>query len=68
MTQLELDFAPPESPIEEAAQRARQRVIDGLVDAWGRVRPDGPRAPPLTPAQQRAYDAYRERRGAARGR
>jgi hypothetical protein len=45
------------SVIDHLAQAARQRVLDGKVDAWGRENPDGPRLT-LTDAQRRAYDAY----------
>lgn len=42
------------SPVEAMAQRGRQRIVDGLVDLWGKHCPDGPRQK-LTPAQRRAY-------------
>jgi hypothetical protein len=44
--------------MEAMAQDARQRVIDGKVDASGRENPDGPRAEPLTEAQWLAYRLY----------
>ncbi len=54
MTQLDL-FAYAPSVVERLAQAARQRIVDGVVDEWGRHRPDGPRML-LTEPQQRAYN------------
>lgn len=41
--------------VERLAQEGRQRIVDGVVDAWGKHRPEGPRKT-LTEAQRRAYD------------
>ena len=43
-----------QEPVEAMAQRGRQRIVDGLVDEWGKHCPDGPRQK-LRPAQLRAY-------------
>jgi hypothetical protein len=51
MKQLALTLV---SPVEAMAQRGRQRIVDGIVDLWGKHCPDGPRRK-LTPAQLRAY-------------
>jgi hypothetical protein len=40
--------------VERLAQEARQRIVDGVVDEWGKHCPDGPRKR-LTDAQWRAY-------------
>jgi hypothetical protein len=40
--------------VERLAQEGRQRIVDGVVDEWGKHRPDGPRKR-LTDAQWRAY-------------
>lgn len=42
------------SPVEAMAQRGRQRIVDGIVDLWGKHCPDGPRQK-LKPRQLRAY-------------
>jgi hypothetical protein len=62
MTQLQLfESTAHVSLIERFAQEGRQRIVDGIVDAYGCHRPEGPRMK-LTVAQQRAYDlALRER-------
>jgi hypothetical protein len=62
VTQLPLDFTPHHSAIELMAQASRQRVLDGVVDAWGKHRPEGPRKQ-LTEAQRRAYDQHQGRAG-----
>ncbi len=49
---------------ERLAQEARQRIVEGIVDAWGRHRPDGPRKV-LTAAQRRAYEQALEDQHAA---
>lgn len=54
MMQLDL-FAPRWTILDRLAQQGRQRIIDGMVDEWGKHSPVGPRKK-LTPAQQRAYD------------
>lgn len=63
MTQLPLDLNPvpvidyPLSVIDHLAQAGRQRVLDGVVDAWGKHNPDGPRKQ-LGAGQRRAYEEY----------
>lgn len=59
VTQLELDWAPRITVIDRLAHAGRQRIIDGIVDAWGRHRPEGPRKQ-LTPAQERAHEMFAE--------
>ena len=42
--------------VERFAQESRQRIVDGVVDEWGKDCPEGPRKK-LTEAQWRAYDS-----------
>jgi hypothetical protein len=51
---------PPLTVLDHLAQASRQRVLDGLVDASGKAKPDGPRLT-LSDAQRRAYDLYQTR-------
>lgn len=52
----------PLSPVGQLVARlaheGRQRILDGVVDATGRHRAEGPRKQ-LTPAQERAHEGSR---------
>lgn len=56
----------PMTEVDHLAQKSYDRIAAGLVDEWGRERPDGPRKQ-LTPAQQRAYDLVRGCEGSPPG-
>ncbi len=56
MMQLDL-FASRPSIIDQLAHEGRQRIIDGVVDAWGKHNPDGPRKQ-LTDAQRHAHELF----------